>query len=472
MADTTPAPSSSAVDVAPVRDAVDGLLPRALDDLRTLVAIPSVADERLFPHEECVRAAQWVADAFRAEGIDDARLEPTPDGSDVVVGYRPGPQGAPTVLLYAHYDVQPPLDDAAWTTPPFELTERDGRLYGRGAADCKGNIVAHLTALRALRALRSAGGDDGFPVGVRVLIEGSEEQGTGGLEQYVEQHPGELGADAILIADTGNAALGVPTLTVTLRGIANVVVSVEALAGEIHSGMFGGAAPDALAALVVLLATLRDADGNTTVDGLDTTQVWDGVAYDEDQFRTDAGVVDGVGLLGSGSVADQLWARPALTILGIDAPKVVGSSAAIQPRAAARLNLRVPPGTDPDDALEKLTAHLHAHAPWGARVTVEPEGTGQPFRARTSGHVFDTLAQALADAFGAAETTTAGQGGSIPLCNVLQDGYPDAEVVLLGVEEPACLIHAPNESVDPGEIARLAVAEALFLTRLGATPAA
>ncbi len=450
--------------VEEVRAAVRDLVPRALDDLRTLVAIPSVADERLFPRAECERAAQWVADAFRAEGID-TRLEVTPDGSQVVLGHRPGPAGAPTVLLYAHYDVQPPLDDAAWTTPPFELTERDGRLYGRGAADCKGNIVTQLTALRALRAL---GGED-YPVGIRLVVEGSEEQGTGGLDQWVEVNPGALAADAMLIQDTGNAELGLPTLTVTLRGAANVVVHVEALEGEIHSGMFGGAAPDALAALVAVLASLRDEHGDTTIDGVPAAVghgTWDGVAYDEDQFRHDAGVLDGVRLVGTGSVADRLWARPVVTILGIDAPSVVGSAAAIQPRASARLNLRVPPGSDAQELQDRLVAHLEVHAPWGVRVRVERDAVGQPFAARTRGHVFDTLTAALADAYGR-ETVTAGQGGSIPLCNVLAGQYPDAEIVLLGVEEPACLIHAPNESVAPSEIENLAVGEALFLARLG-----
>lgn len=459
---STPA-SSTPADVQRVRDAVAPLLPRAIEDLRTLVAIPSVADERLYPRAECERAARWVADAFRAEGIDDARLERTPDGSDVVVGYRPGPPGAPTVLLYAHYDVQPPLDDAAWTSPPFELTERDGRLHGRGAADCKGNVVTHLTALRALRAL---GGDD-LPVGVRVVVEGSEEQGTGGLDRWVEEHPGALAADAMLVQDTGNARLGLPTLTVSLRGAANVVVHVEALAGEIHSGMFGGAAPDALAALVAILASLRDADGGTTIDGVDASGTWPGVQYDPDQFRQDAGMLEGTRLLGDGTVADMLWARPTVTILGIDAPSVVGSAAAIQPRASARLNLRVPPGQDAQELQDRLVDHLHAHAPWGVRVEVERDAVGQPFAARTSGHVFDTLAGALADAYGT-PTVTAGQGGSIPLCNVLAGQYPDAEIVLLGVEEPACLIHAPNESVHPSEIEHLAVGEALFLSRLGA----
>ena len=176
-------------------------------------------------------------------GFADARLEETPDQSLAVVGSRPcGRPDAPTVLLYAHYDVQPPLDDDAWRTPPFELTERDGRWYGRGTADCKGNIVMHLAALRAL-------GSE-VPVNLKLVVEGSEEQGTGGLEAFVVDHPDLLRADAILVCDTGNAAVGRPAATVSLRGMVNVVVRVEALSSEVHSGMFGGAAPDALAALV------------------------------------------------------------------------------------------------------------------------------------------------------------------------------------------------------------------------------
>lgn len=464
---TAPAPADLPDDVAPLRAAVTDLMGRAETDLRDLVAMRSVADDRVEPHSECVRAAEWVAAAFRAEGITDAHLEPTADGSDVVLGHLPAPDGAPTVLLYAHYDVQPPLDAAAWDSPPYELTERAGRWYGRGAADCKGNVVAHLTALRALRGVRAAAGLDGLGIGVRLVVEGSEEQGGGGLDRWVAEHPGELEADAILVADTGNAALGEPTLTVSLRGVANVVVTVETLRGEVHSGMFGGAAPDALAALVHVLASLHDADGATTVDGLDATQTATGAQYPEEAFRRDAGVLDGVALLGTGTVADRVWARPALTVLGIDAPSVVGASAAVQPRAAALLNLRVPPGTDADEAQRLLVAHLEAHAPAWARVRVETEATGQPFQARTDGPAFDTLAGALADAYGR-PTTTAGQGGSIPLTTVLAGQYPDAQIVLMGVEEPTAQIHAPNESVAPGEIAAIALGEALFLSRLPA----
>lgn len=443
-----------------LRDRIAGLMGQARADLAEIVSIPSVADPRQFPPRECARAAQWVLDRFAQVGFTDLRLAETADGSRAVYGARPvSDPAALTVLLYAHYDVQPPLDDEAWHTPPFTLTEVAGRWYGRGAADCKGNIVMHLTALRALA--------DECPVNLKLIVEGSEEQGTGGLEDFVPRNADLLRADAILVCDTGNAAVGVPAATVSLRGMVNVVVGVEALGSEVHSGMFGGAAPDALAALVQMLATLRDRAGNTTVSGLDNTQTWHGEDYPADRFRADAGLLDGAYLLGDGTVSDMIWARPVVTVLGIDCPPVIGSAAAIQPHARARLNLRVPPGLDPDKAYDALARQLRAVAPWGVHVTVEREAVGHPFRARTGGPAYAALAGAMRDAFGR-PMTELGQGGSIPLCNVFADTYPQAEIILIGVEDPVCRMHAPNESVHPTEIAGMALAEALFLQRYGA----
>ncbi|SDM06555.1 dipeptidase [Arthrobacter sp. ok362] len=440
-----------------LRSRIAELMRPARGELAEFVAIRSVADPRQFPPEECAKAAQWVLDKFAGLGFSDAHLERTPDGSDAVIGSRSGSDpAAPTVLLYAHYDVQPPLDESAWRTPPFELTEADGRWYGRGAADCKGNILAQLLALRAL-------GND-MPLNLKLVVEGSEEQGTGGLEAFVASHPEMLSADTILVCDTGNAAVGHPAATVTLRGMVNVVVTVQAMASELHSGMFGGAAPDALAALILMLASLRDQQGNTTIAGLDNTQRWTGAPYPPEQFRTDVGVLEGVALLGDGSVSDMIWARPAITVLGIDCPPVTGSTAAIVPRAAARLNLRVPPGMAADDAHAALVDHLKAAAPWGVHVAVDLEAIGSPFQAAVGGPAFDALGAAMSEAYGR-PMTTLGQGGSIPLCNVFADTYPDAEIILLGVEEPLALIHAPNESVDPGEIRALAESLALFLQR-------
>ena len=444
-----------------LRDRIVGLMPQARTELTELVSFKSVADPRQQPPEECEKAAQWVADRFTELGFADAHLVPMPDGSNSVIGSRScGDPDAPTVLLYAHFDVQPAPNDGSWRTPPFELTEVDGRWYGRGAADCKGNILMHLTALRAL-------GDD-IAVNLKLVIEGSEEQDGAGIETFVPGHADSLAADAILVCDTGNAEVGRPALTASLRGIANVVVTVEALAGELHSGSFGGAAPDALAALIAMLATLRDADGNTTINGLDNSQVWDGAAYPVEQFRSDAAVLDGVSLLGDGEIADMLWARPAVTVLGIDCQPVVGSPLAITPRASARVSLRVPPQMDADEAQRALVEHLLASAPWGVHVTAESEGVGRPFQAVTDGPAYAAIADALREAYGV-PMTTLGEGGSIPLCNVFAETFPTAEIILMGVEEPATTIHAPNESVDPTELENMALAEALFLRDYPAT---
>ncbi|MEU2184449.1 dipeptidase [Streptomyces thermolilacinus] len=441
----------------PIAAAVASLMSRAKAELTELVAFQSVADPAQFPKSECEAAAAWVADALRTEGFTDVSVFDTPDGSQSVYGYLPGPEGAPTVLLYAHYDVQPPLDLAGWDSPPFELTERDGRWYGRGAADCKGGFIMHLLALRALKA------NGGVPVGVKVIVEGSEEQGTGGLERYAEAHPELLTADAIVIGDTGNFRVGLPTVTASLRGMTMLRVQVDTLAGNLHSGQFGGAAPDALAALIRVLDSLRAEDGSTTVDGLAADAEWQGLQYSEEDFRRDARVLDGVELVGSGTVADRLWARPAVTVIGIDCPPVVGATPSVQATARAQISLRVPPGQDAAEATKLLTAHLQAHTPWGARVTVEQVGQGQPFQADVASPAYTSMAEALAVAYPGEEMQAAGMGGSIPLCSTLGALYPQAEILLIGLSEPEAQIHAVNESVSPEELERMSVAEALFL---------
>ncbi len=446
---------------------VEALMPRAVEELADLVSIPSIADERIVDPAECVRAAEWVREAFREEGIP-AALELTPDGTYAVIGHRPAPAGAPTVLLYCHYDVQPILDEHEWLSPPFDLTERDGRLYGRGAADCKGNVLAHLTALRALRNGAPADGADTYPVGLILVAEGSEEQGRASLDRYALANPEVFRkADVILIQDAGNAAFGLPTLSVSLRGAVDVIVRVEALKASVHSGMFGGAATDPLAALVRMLATLRDEHGNTSVPGIRADQVWEGLQYDEEEYRTDAGLLEGSQRLGSGTVSDQLCARPVITILGIDAPPVVGAVAAVQAKAAAKLNLRVPPGEDPAQMRDALIAHLHAVAPWGVKVETEAGELGYPFFSDTSSPSFALLEQALTDAYDGVRTVSAGEGGSIPLTTTLAGINPTADIVLLGVPDPESRIHSTNESVHPEEIRRIALGEALFLHRLG-----
>jgi acetylornithine deacetylase/succinyl-diaminopimelate desuccinylase-like protein len=441
----------------PIAETVRSLMPRAKAELAELVAFESVADEAVAPRSECEAAANWVAGALRAEGFEDVALLDTPDGSQSVYGILPGPAGAPTVLLYAHYDVQPKLDESAWLSPPFELTERDGRWYGRGAADCKGGIVMHLLALRALKA------NGGVPVTVKVIVEGSEEQGTGGLERYAEQHPELLAADAIVIGDAGNFRVGLPTVTATLRGMTMIRVRIDTLQGNLHSGQFGGAAPDALAALIRVLDSLRDETGATAVDGLAHDTVWEGLQYPEEDFRQDAKVLSGVDLPGTGTVADRIWARPAVTVVGIDCHPVAGATPSIPSTARAQISLRVPPGQDAAEATKLLYAHIEKHTPWNARVSFEQVGQGQAFQADTSSPAYASMAEAMRIAYPGQEMQAAGMGGSIPLCNTLASLYPESEILLIGLSEPEAQIHAPNESVSPEELERLSVAEAHFL---------
>ncbi|KOX19501.1 MULTISPECIES: dipeptidase [unclassified Streptomyces] len=441
----------------PIAETVRSLMPRARTELTELVAFESVADENVAPRSECEAAANWVADALRAEDFQDVALLDTPDGSQAVYGMLPGPAGAPTVLLYAHYDVQPKLDESAWLSPPFELTERDGRWYGRGTADCKGGVVLHLLALRALKA------NGGVPVTVKVIVEGSEEQGTGGLERYAEEHPELLTADAIVIGDAGNFRVGLPTVTATLRGMTMIRVRIDTLEGNLHSGQFGGAAPDALAALIRVLDSLRGPDGSTVIDGLPGDAVWEGLQYPEENFRQDAKVLPGVDLPGGGTVADRIWARPAVTVVGIDCHPVAGATPSVPRTARAQVSLRVPPGQDAAEATKLLFAHIENHTPWNARVTLEQVGQGQAFQADTSSPAYASMAEAMEVAYPGQEMQTAGLGGSIPLCSTLASLYPEAEILLIGLSEPEAQIHAPNESVSPEELERLSVAEAHFL---------
>jgi acetylornithine deacetylase/succinyl-diaminopimelate desuccinylase-like protein len=441
-----------------LRAKVAELMPQAKLDLTELVACRSVADPKVEPAEQCAKAADWLVNAFGDVGLEEMTRARTPDGSDCVHGHAPGPTGAPTVLLYSHYDVQPSLGEGKWHTPVWTLTEgEDGRWYGRGTSDCKGNIVAHLTALRALKAI-----DGSFPVNIKVIFEGSEEQGTGGLDRYVPDNVELLRADTICMVDTGNSAVGQPTLTTSLRGMTSIDICLDALDSAMHSGMFGGPTPDPVTGLIQILATLHDTHGNTTIDGLQNTNTWPGADYPASRFRTDAHILDGVEVVGGGTVADMLWARYDVTTLGIDIPPVVGSAPVIQASARARVSLRVPPGARATVAQDALIEHLRTRAPWNLRCTIERVASGDPFTGSLSGPGFDALKQGLEEAYGK-PLTTEGQGGSIPLCNVFQETFPDAEIMLYGVEEPACLIHAPNESVAPSEVEHIALAEALFL---------
>ena len=266
------------------------------------------------------------------------------------------------------------------------------------------------------------------------------------------------------MGDVGNAKLGTPTLTTSLRGMVALEVEVETLRAPVHSGMFGGAAPDALLALLRMLATLVDERGDVCLPGLGS-DVWRGADYPESQFRADAGVLEGVDLPGMGTVGERLWAHPAVTVIGLDAPPVDGAANAVVPRARAKVTLRVPPGQDAAAAQRVLHRHLEAVAPWHVRCTVTDGALGQGFLAETDGPGYEVVTAAWREAF-EADVVHMGEGGSIPLATTFRKAVPGAEIVLYGPEEPGCRIHSSDESVSLAELEHCILAEALVLLRM------
>ncbi|WP_207916705.1 dipeptidase [Micromonospora sp. KC723] len=437
-----------------IRAAVARALPGVRADLERLVRIPGIAFEG-FDHSHVERSAEAVAELLRGCGLDTKIVRS--GGQPAVIGTKPAPPGAPTVMLYAHHDVQPVGDLALWESDPFEPVERDGRLYGRGAADDKAGIMAHVAALRAF--------GDQLPVGVVLFVEGEEEYGSDSLERLLATHRDEIASDVIVIADSANWDVGVPALTTSLRGIVNCFVEVRTLDHAVHSGMFGGAVPDALTALVRLLSTLHDDAGDVSVEGLVGGEEAS-VDYPEDRFRAEAGLVEGVSLVGTGRITDRLWSKPALAILGVDAPATAEAPNALVPVAKAKLSVRLAPGDDPKRAYDALRAHLERHAPWGARVTTTFEHDGAPCVIDATGPVFDAARSAFRTAWDGTDPVDIGVGGSIPFIATFREMFPEAAILVTGVEDPHAQAHGPNESLHLGEFARVCLAEALLLARV------
>ena len=446
------------MDVDELRTRVQAELPRIRQDLEDLVRIESVSADPARA-AEVRRSAEAVAELFRAEGFVDTQVvSAREDGSaPAVIARKPAPEGRPTVLLYAHHDVQPENDHADWDSPPFEPTERDGRLYGRGAADDKAGIAAHLAAVRAL-------GDD-LGVGVTMFIEGEEEVGSDSLTDLLAEHGDFLRADVIVIADSSNWDIGVPALTTSLRGLARVDVTVRTLTHAVHSGMWGGLVPDALMTLSRLLSSLYDDAGNVAVEGLHHSAAAD-VDYPADRLRAESGIADGVDFVGTGPAVDLLWTRPALTITGIDAPKVEGASNTLTAAARAKLSLRVAPGDTTANAVECLRAHLEAHVPWGAQLGLEVVDTGEATRIDATGPAYDAARQAFTEAWDGTAPIDMGVGGSIPFIAEFLETFPEASVLVTGVEDPDTRAHGANEGLHLAEFERVCLAETLLLHHL------
>ena len=438
-----------------LKAAIHDGFPQAQAELEELVRIPSVSAPG-FDTNEVRRSATRITELLEESGFSGVRLLEIEGAHPAVYAEIPAPEDAPTILLYAHHDVQPPGPAEEWDSPPFEPIIRGGRILGRGAADDKAGVVMHLAAVRAF------GGH--VPVGVKVFMEGEEEIGSANLGEFLATYRDLLEADVIVIGDAGNWAVGTPALTTSLRGLVDCVVEVRTLKGAVHSGMIGGVVPDAIVALARVISSLHDDDGSIAIRGLIEGSGAD-LVLTEAEVRDQAGTVDGLQLIGEGTFTERLWYKPAISVLAIDAPPISEAINQLVPVARAKVSMRIAPGQDPNAALEALIAHLEAAVPWGAEMTIQPGALGQAFELDAS----DDASLAFKEAFRIAYGNTAvemGVGGSIPFVAAFEEAYPEASILLTGVMDPTSQIHAPNESQSLADLESGILGEAIALRML------
>jgi acetylornithine deacetylase/succinyl-diaminopimelate desuccinylase-like protein len=438
--------------------AVSALMPRLKEDLARLVAVPSLSEWGYPEHTRpaLLEAHQAVVELLRDAGVESFSSLELEGTAPVITGEIPAPPGAPTVLLYGHYDVVPAGDESLWTSPPFEATERDGAIYGRGAADSKSNILVHVGALRAWEGKP--------PVGIKLLIEGQEEVGSPLEEGYPSANPEPFRADAILVADGGSIRAGQPSLTVSLRGDARITVEVRTLASNKHSGQYGGAAPDALVVLVRALASLWDEHGDVAVEGL-RREEWSGESYTDEEFRALAGLEEGMPIVGTGGIGSKIWSGPGITVLGIDCPAVDGAPASVQSHARAVLNVRIHPEQPAAEAQAIVMRHLEAERPFGVPLQVTAGAIGDGYRAASSGPAWDAMIAAMSTAWGA-DTVEIATGGAIPLVKAMSEGVPEATMFVFGATDSFANIHGPDERLLVDEWEKAVLAETLFFQEL------
>lgn len=445
-----------------VREKVEQDWSRIVNLLSQKVALRSVSAEGI-AGEHMRRSAEFVAEELIKVGVDAKVVQSNnPDGSPgafEVVGSKLVDPAAPTVLLYAHHDVQPAPDDGQWLSDPFTATERDGRLYGRGSADDGGGIAIHSGALHAL-------GDD-LKVNIKVFIEGEEEMGSPSFIPFIEAHRDEFASDVIIVADSGNWAWNIPSLTTSLRGNIDVDVTVKVLEHPVHSGQFGGPILDANTLAAMLIASMYDDQGNLAVDGVTADKPVGGLQrdLDEAQVRADAGIVDSYRLAGTGSLAERMWTKPSASVIGFDAHPVEGSFNVIADATRFRISLRTAPTQDPQEATQALCNFLRRHAPLGAQVEAEPVDAGMGWAMDASSSAVHDAEQAMEEAFGQSPVNK-GEGGSIPFIPELKRLFPDAQVLVTGPGDPQTNAHSPNESISLKGLEHNIVAEALLLHKL------
>jgi len=430
-------------------------MPRLTELLGDLVRLPSVSAPG-YDQTNVRAAAERIVNILHDSGYQNAQLLEVEHGNPAVFAEIPAPDGAPTLLLYAHYDVQPPGPAAEWETGPFDPVERDGRLYGRGSADDKGGIIMHLGAVAA------HGGRP--PVGVQVFFEGEEEAGSQSLEAILDKYSNLLKPDVIVIGDGGNWAVGVPAFLTSLRGIVGVSFELRTLRAAVHSGQYGGVFPDALIAMVRLLATLHDDQGNVTIPGLVSEEV-DGLDVSEELARQLAGALDGIEQIGTGSIPSRMWTRPAISVLALDAPPVSEAINQLVPVSRAKVSLRIAPGQDAASALHALKEHLVANAPWGTTVEFFHEESGDPSTLDTNTFAVEAWTKAFTEGYGA-EPVRMGAGGSIPFIATFAELFPGAPILVIGTSDPTSSYHAPNESQDLGDLEKAVLSEAIAFSLL------
>ncbi|MBW3666434.1 MAG: M20/M25/M40 family metallo-hydrolase [Actinobacteria bacterium] len=440
-----------------LKTAVAADMPRLKELLMSLVRLESVSADGYDPGV-VRRAGEKIVSMLEGAGYENAQLLESSTGRPAVFAERPGPEGAPTVLLYAHYDVQPPGPLPEWESGPFDPVERDGRIYGRGSSDDKAGIVMHLGAVAAH--------GDHLPVGVQLFLEGEEEGGSVGLSGILEKYSDLLRPDVIVIGDGGNWEVGVPAFLTSLRGVVGVKIEVRTLRAAVHSGLYGGMVPDALMALARILASLHDDEGAVAIDGLVAGEPGEGLEIPEPLARRLAGAVDGVELIGEGSIASRLWTRPSVSILAIDAPPVAEAINQLVPVARAKVSLRIAPGQDAGEALGALKKHIEANVPWGARLEFLYEEKGEATVIDSDNFAVEAWSDAFREAYGT-DPVEMGAGGSIPFISMFAERYPDAPILVVGAGDPTSAIHAPNESQDVADLERSVLSEAIALRLLG-----
>jgi acetylornithine deacetylase/succinyl-diaminopimelate desuccinylase-like protein len=460
MTNNLPTPSHSQLDEARVK--VSELFPEALMNLKDLVKIPGIAWEAFDPEnlEVSARAVAALLEStlvFDSVQILRSSFGDGKIGAPAVVARRAPKNNKNSILLYAHHDVQPPGGDEVWNTPAFEPTIKDGRMYGRGAADDKAGIVAHLSAIRAFRDL--AGAD--FDLGITVFVEGEEEAGSPSFVSFLNEYKELLDSDVIVVADSVNWTTDIPALTTTLRGLVSLEFEVSTLDHAVHSGMYGGAVPDSMMAMLRILNSFWNKDGTVSIAGLHESESTS-LSYTEDQLRVDSGLLPSTRAIGVGNILGRLWSKPALTVIGLDATTVAMSSNTLLPAIRAKVSLRIAPGENPETALNALKRHILANNDFSAVISFGEVELGKPFGTGDDGWAKPLAEQSLTLAFGN-DSVDIGIGGSIPFIADLKALFPRAQILVTGVEDPDSRAHSPNESVNLAGLERAILAETLFL---------